>query len=188
MFLDEPEPPVALALGKDEEAPMAVRKNLLAEKRSIEYIRPRLQMQSHGGASETAGRITLHAVDPKTGQPAEVLISHHRMYTVGRRSLGHAKECAFLVPHTLQHPTAVFEGLRKDEDEDQRTPGWHCYCSKPPYSFSEDGEERPPYDKQVFLVFVNQDKVAYNWRWAKADELDDSLPENHEERFTRRAL
>ena len=41
---------------------------------------------------------------------------------------------------------------------------------------------------QVFLVFVNRDKVAYSWRWARADKADDRLPHNHEERFERRAL
>src|SRR5437763_539717 len=102
-------------------------------------------LQDPAGQSEAIGRVSLRAVDPQTGKPAEVLISHRRMHAVARRSLGHAKECGILVPYTLQHPTAIFEGIRKEEDEDERTPGWHCYCSKPSYSFSDDGEERPPY-------------------------------------------
>jgi len=110
------------------------------------------------------------------------------MHTVAQRSLGHAKECGLLVPHTLQNPTAIFERLRKDEDEDGRSLGWYCYCSKSACSFNENGEEQPPYPHQVFLVFVNRDKVAYNWRWAKADESDDGLPENYKDRFERRAL
>ncbi|MBP7826424.1 MAG: hypothetical protein KA236_07730 [Verrucomicrobia bacterium] len=138
--------------------------------------------------SETPGRVTLRAIDPQSGEATEVLISHRRMHAVAQRSLGQAKECGILVPHTLQHPTAIFEGLRKDEDEDQRAPGWYCYCSKPPYSFDENGEEQPPYPGQVFLVFVNREKVAYNWRWARASKSDAGLPEHHEERFERRAL
>jgi hypothetical protein len=138
--------------------------------------------------SEAAGRITLRAIDPHSGNDTEVLISHRRMHAVAHRSLGHAKECGILVPHTLQNPAAIFEGLRKDEDEDRRAPGWYCYCSKPPCSFDDNGEEQPPYPGQVFLVFVNREKVAYNWRWARADKADDSLPENHEARFERRAL
>jgi hypothetical protein len=47
--------------------------------------------------------------------------------------------------------------------------------------------EKPPYLNQVFLVFVNRDKVAYNWRWAKADKSGAGLLEKHEERFERRA-
>ena len=138
--------------------------------------------------SETQGRVSLSAIDPQTGKDTEVLISHRRMHTVARRSLGHAKECGLLVPYTLQQPTAIFEGLRKDEDEDRRIPGWYCYCAKPACSFDENGEEQPPYPNEVFLVFVNRDKVAYNWRWARADKNDDRLPENYEERFERRAL
>ncbi len=137
---------------------------------------------------EKPGRISLRAIDPQTGQESEVLISHARMHAVARRSLGHARECGELVPHTLQHPTAIFEGLRRDEDEDKRAEGWFCYCSKPACSYDENGVEQPPYPKQVFLVFVNRDKVAYNWRWAKSDQTDDRLPENHEQRFERRAL
>lgn len=137
---------------------------------------------------ETPGRVSLRAIDPQTGKDTAVLISHRRMHAVAQRSLGHAKECGILVPFTLQQPTAIFEGLRKDEDEDSRTPGWYCYCSKPPCSFNENGEEQPAYPNQVFLVFVNREKVAYNWRWAKACPSDDQLPENHEERFERKAL
>jgi len=140
------------------------------------------------GDSETPGRVSLRAIDPESGKDTEVLISHQRMHAVARRSLGHAKECGLLVPHALQHPTAIFEGLRKDEDEDRRVPGWYCYCSTPPYSFNEDGEEQPPYPNQVFLVFVNRHRVAYNWRWAKAHETNVGLPRDHKERFERRAL
>jgi hypothetical protein len=68
--------------------------------------------------------LTIEAMNPADGQTCEVLISFNRMQTVGRRSLGHAKECGFIVPAILQKPTAVFEGLRLDEDEDPRGVGW----------------------------------------------------------------
>ncbi len=63
--------------------------------------------------------LTLLAVDPSDRTTTiRVLISFERMQQVGRRSFGHAKECAFIVPMILKTPTAVFEGLRRDEDED----------------------------------------------------------------------
>ena len=69
--------------------------------------------------------LILQALNPGTGElTAQVQISYDRMHTVGRRSLGHAKECGYLVPAILQRPTAVFEGLRRDEDEDPRGAGW----------------------------------------------------------------
>ncbi len=143
--------------------------------------------------SETPGRVTLRAIGPQSGEATEVLISHRRMHAVAQRSLGQAKECGILVPHTLQHPTAIFEGLRKDEDEDQRAPGWYCYCSKPPYSFDENGEEQPPYPGQVFLVFVNRERsptIGAGLGPAKAmlvclstmkNDLNEEHYENHEQ-------
>ena len=85
--------------------------------------------------------ITIAAVNPIDGKPCEVLISYERMQAVGRRSLGHAKECAYLVPFVLQHPTAVFEGIRREEDEAREGVGWRCYCGIPDRSYSQDGDD-----------------------------------------------
>lgn len=60
--------------------------------------------------------LTIAAIDPVTRSGCEVLISFDRMQSVARRSLAHAKECGLIVPFILQQPTAVFEGLRQDED------------------------------------------------------------------------
>jgi hypothetical protein len=108
------------------------------------------------------------------------------MQTVGRRSLGHAKECGYCVPEVLQNPSAVFQGLRKDEDEDPSGAGWRCYCGIPTHSYDADGMAAPPRRGQVYLVFVNDEQVAYNWRWEKADPDDGRLPIGHSERFKER--
>lgn len=138
--------------------------------------------------TEHAGRVCIAAVDPVSGKTIEVEISHRRMHTVAIRSLGHAAECAFLVPYTLQHPGAIFEGIRLEEDEDRRNAGWYCYCSVPECSYNEDGVPQSAYPGQVFLVFVNARRVAYNWRWAKADADSPQWPVDYATRFTRRAL
>ncbi|MCX7428700.1 MAG: hypothetical protein NTW96_24120 [Planctomycetia bacterium] len=132
--------------------------------------------------------LTLEAVDPVTGSKCEVLVSYDRMQAVARRSIGQAKECGHLVPMVLQEPTAVFEGLRRDEDEDRQGYGWRCYCGIPERAYRSDGTERPPYPNQVYLVFVNDEYVAYNWRWEPADADNPRLPENHEQRFKRKLL
>lgn len=132
--------------------------------------------------------LTLQAVNPIDGKPCEVLISYDRMQAIARRGMSQAKECAYIVPAVLQAPTAIFEGLRRDEDEDRRGYGWRCYCGIPTHSYRQDGTEAPPYRNQVFLVFVNDAGVAYNWRWERADPDDPKLPAGHAERFKKRLL
>lgn len=88
----------------------------------------------------------------------------------------------------LQKPTAVFEGLRRDEDEDRRGYGWRCYCGVPDHSYRVDGTEGPPYPGQVYVVFVNSDGIAYNRRWEKCDSEDPRLPENYRARFRKKLL
>jgi hypothetical protein len=90
------------------------------------------------------------------------------------------------VPLVLQAPVAVFEGLRRDEDEDRAGYGWRCYCRVPDRAYRSDGTQRPPYPGQVYLVFVNDEGVAYNWRWEKADPDDPNLPDDYSSRFQRR--
>lgn len=131
--------------------------------------------------------IKLQAAEPD-GSTIEVQISYERMQAVGRRSMGHAKECGLIVPQILQRPTAIFEGLRQDEDEAREGYGWRCYCGVPQQAFHADGTSRSPYPDQVYLVFVNDERVAYNWRWEKADPDDPELPINYEERFKQRLL
>jgi hypothetical protein len=132
--------------------------------------------------------ILIAAVDPVDGKTSEVQISFERMQTVARRSLGHAKECGYLLPYVLQNPTAIFEGLTIEADEDRRGVGWRCYCGVPAHSYRADGTEAPPYPGQVFLVFVNEERIAYNWRWEQADRDEPTLPHNHDRRFKRRLL
>jgi hypothetical protein len=134
------------------------------------------------------GYLTIQAINPVDGKTCEVQISFDRMQAVDRRSLGHAKECGFIVPAILQKPTAIFEGLRRDEDEDPRGVGWRCYCGIPEHSYRRDGTEAAPYPNQVYLVFVNDEGVAYNWRWEKADPDQPTLPIDSQSRFKQQVL
>lgn len=143
------------------------------------------------GSSESSRRefVKLPALNPADGKFSDVVqISHDRMQTVARRSLGHAKECALIVPMILRQPTSIFEGLRRDEDEDRRGFGWRCYCGIPEKAYNVDGTPRTAYPGQVYLVFVNDEWVAYNWRWEKSDPEDFTLPQNYMTRFKQRLL
>jgi len=129
------------------------------------------------------------AVEPSDGTlSCEIQISFDRMQAVGRRSMGHAKECGIILPMILAQPTAIFEGLRKDEDEDRVGYGWRCYCGVPQKSYRSDGTEGRPYPGQVYLVFVNDERVAYNWRWEKSDPDHPNLPIDYQNRFKQRLL
>jgi len=48
---------------------------------------------------------------------------------------------------------------------------------------SKDGSETHPEPNQVFLVFVNDEGVAYNWRWEPASLESPQFPKEHGQRF-----
>jgi hypothetical protein len=107
--------------------------------------------------------------------------------------LGAIKEAAELVPLTLQHPDSIFGGLRPPDDKySGESPGWLCYCSRPPHDYTESGEMCNPMPNKVFLVFVNEEQIIYNWRWEDADIAafcnKEYLPKNFSTRFRRRYL
>lgn len=134
-------------------------------------------------------RVAIEALDPVTGGVCHVFLSHRRLQNVGGRGMAHALEVCRIVPGILRAPSAVFEGLLRDEDEDRdpgSPPGWRCYCGIPLHSFRQDGSQHRPYPNQVYTVFVNHDNVAYNWRWERSAEDNIALPENHAIRFRRR--
>jgi hypothetical protein len=107
--------------------------------------------------------------------------------------LGAIKEAVELVPFTLQHPNSIFGGLRPPDDKHSgESPGWLCYCSKPVCRYTKSGDLSDPEPHKVFLVFVNEDQIIFNWRWENADIAafcnKEYLPENYSTRFRRRYL
>ena len=132
--------------------------------------------------------LKINAIDPANGKFLEVQISFNRIQTVGKRSQGHASECAYIVPQILQKPSAIFEGLCLDADEPHRGYGWLCYCGIPTCSYTTDGQTKDPWPNEVFLVFINDEKVAYNWYWTACDDDNHDLPKDHDTRFKKRLL
>lgn len=132
----------------------------------------------------------LKAFNPATGKlDTTVQISFERMRRVASRGLGHASEAAFILPYVLENPCAVYEGIRWENDEDKSregAPGWRCYCAIPLNAFRQNGDKIAPYANQVFVVFVNHERVAYNWRWERSDPEDEFAPIGHKDRFKRR--
>jgi hypothetical protein len=134
-------------------------------------------------------RWVIWAVDPHNHRERiEVTVSHRRLRYVARLGRGPILESAELLPYTLQQPSAVFKGLRRHEDDDAWGYGWLCYCSVPQKAFTHAGTECEPRSGQVYLAFVNEDRVAYNWRSEKADPTNETLPLNWSVRFKERVL
>lgn len=101
---------------------------------------------------------------------------------------GKVKEAGYVVPEVLLKPTAIFEGLTQDSDESRRGAGWRCYVGRPGQCFEDDGRSMPAPRNRVFLVFVNDQRVAYNWYWCAADPADPTLPDGHATRFRVRLI
>lgn len=134
--------------------------------------------------------LSLDAIDPVDGKKVNVILSYRRLHYLARTgSQGRICEAQYLVPETLLYPMAIFEGLRWDSDENESDkPGGRCYCRIPDYAFRQDGSEKQPEQGEVFLVFVNSDRVAYTWRWEKSDPNDQKAPKEYTDRFRRRVL
>jgi len=138
----------------------------------------------------------VNAVDP-TGQNKPPLRLKYAQRKVSQiRQLGFRgaiKEAVELVSFTLTYPNAVFCGLRPPDDKHSgNSPGWLCYCANPPYDYAPDGELCNPDPSKVFLVFVNEDRMIFEWRWEDADieSICDKeyLPRNHCTRFSKGRL
>ena len=142
--------------------------------------------------SKSPGRrdyLTIRAVDPDTGKDSEVMLSYDRLHRVCSRSIGQTKEAKFLVPEILQKPKAIFKGLRKEEDQRYtKTEGWLCYCGVPSCAYARNGNRIEPRPNEVFLVFVDVEKIAYLWYWSECDESDPNIPTDSETRFRGRKL
>jgi hypothetical protein len=133
--------------------------------------------------------LSVMAVLPDDGTAIKVTLSHAKLMSVAKRGRGAVLEAAQLVPYTLQRPEAIFRGLRQDTDEPRGSgTGWLCYCSKPVCAYHRDGTKIAAYDNEVFLVFINADKVVYQWYWHPSDPDDPNLPADHHNRFKERAL
>ncbi len=132
--------------------------------------------------------LAVRAVDPADGSLYELTLSYDRIRSMALRGRGAIIEASQLVGYVLQHPTAIFEGIRRDTEDPKYGAGWRCYCGTPPCAYDERGDEVNPPPGQVYLVFVNDEEVVYNWRWDRADPDNGRLPVDHATRFRERLL
>lgn len=115
------------------------------------------------------------------GSTVHYLLSEQKITATALRGMGHAKDLAYCLREVLSDPTAIFRGVREEGERN-----WCCYVGRPKHSYDRNGNTCPPRRDRVFLVFVNDEGVIYNWRWERCAEDDDGLPEGHDDRFNER--
>lgn len=146
-------------------------------------------MSGHESESEAHKGKTVPAIDPVTGSRCEVLIPHRRIQWAHRLGKGAILELGLCVSEVLLRPRAVFQGLLRDEDDDNDdTDGWRCYSAAPPCRYHYGTGARLPVAGRVLLVFVNEERRAYNHRWEEEDPAEPGLPRDREGRFKERLL
>ncbi|MDP6354922.1 MAG: hypothetical protein QF473_07475 [Planctomycetota bacterium] len=135
-------------------------------------------------SKERRGYASFSAIHPDEGT-WDILVSKERaMFMAKMFGESGVKETTQTVPNSLADPLAIFEGMRrpvKDEDED----AWLCYVARPKARYWQ-GNTLQTSSERVFLVHVNEDRIAYNWRWEKTDPNDSDLPVDYENRFAKR--
>jgi hypothetical protein len=126
----------------------------------------------------------IEALDPNTGKTRHLYVRQAKIQATAKRGMGPARELAYVVPWAVQNPSAIFRGVR-EEGESQ----WLCFVARPQDAYDyKTGERRAPWLGQVFLVFVDDDRIIYNWRWDKADLNQPDLPLDYVDRFEERLL
>lgn len=123
------------------------------------------------------------AINPITGGEWDIRISDKWLREAGIRSDGYLRELALILPKVLIQPTAIFQGVRHEAEDE-----WLCYCGLPDRAYRPSGAQLPPYPNQVYLVYVNGDRVAYHSRWEKNDPRNANHPVDYDSRFERRLL
>lgn len=138
-------------------------------------------------------RLSLEGVNPITGDKVAITLSNHKLSSmVKNKNQCQLFDTKRVLPEILNQPYRIFEGLKRNEDEpynaDDIGYGAYCYCGIPKTAYDCHGKPRPPLKGEVFVAFVTDEFVAYQWYWCKCDEEDSNLPTNHETRFRRQAL
>jgi len=132
---------------------------------------------------ERRGYGVVEAIDPHDGGRWEMRVSERRMKSVAERSRGQVLELAYVLPEVLRCPTAIFQGIREEGEED-----WLCYCGLPSHGYRRNGDRISAPEEEVYLVFVSADRVAYNSRWERCDQGNSKFPEDYQNRFDKWVL
>src|SRR5947207_1950344 len=102
------------------------------------------------------------------------------------RSRGYYKKFLelFTIEAVLQEPVVIFEGLHKAGFDHG-----FCYCGVPKMRYTgEDGSTAQAHPGVLFAIFVNRDRIIFEFGWERMDGDKFDYPENSESRFTSRVF
>ena len=135
-------------------------------------------------AKSPANYCAIQGIDPTNGKACEFYIRKTRLDSVAKMGNVQVKTLAHLVPWAIKHYSSAWEGLREDDGNTNR-----CYVSLPPHRYvGNDGHQVPRAPDRVFLVFTDEQRVIYNWRWEECDPADPMMPMGFNGRFDKRLL
>jgi hypothetical protein len=122
----------------------------------------------------------IEAINPDTGKKDLILyIRDCTIEQTRRKGMGAARELAFTVPAAVQSPTGIFRGVTEFEEGDE---DWLIFVARPPRAYDwKTAESVPVWKGEVFLVFVDEDRVIRRWYWDDAsDKKNPRLPEGYD--------
>lgn len=94
-------------------------------------------------------------------------------------------ELARLVPITLRQPDSIWSGIREPDPGDEE-PGF-CYAKRFASKLNGMGGEHSCPEDQIFCVYLNSDRVVFEFGWDEVDPSDPLSPiQRDPNRFAKR--
>lgn len=126
------------------------------------------------------------AMNPKT-RKADLFakLSPARVEQAIRNPISLGKDLMLILRDVLRDPFSISCGIREQDENTTRFGGcgrW-CYCGNPGRDRIVDGHKRANDDKEVFLVFMDEELFAYAWGWERIDPDDRNFPAGYLTRF-----
>lgn len=115
------------------------------------------------------GYESLNALDPNSQKTREAFIAKIQIEHLLKWGPATRYYEILSVAEVLEQPTSVHKGLNREGKENAL-----CYVGKP-HRFG-DGWNSPGFPGMVFLVFVTDDDVIFEWRWEAEDSQRAGYP------------
>lgn len=130
------------------------------------------------------GALAVPAIDPRDGAEWELRIWKDLLETKAKIYPWEPLVFQHCVMHILKYPTAIFRGVRSEDTQDTLL----CYCGLPPNTYADRGVRKPAREGFLFVVYVNEHREIYNWRWEKCDADSAHLPLDYKTRYGEKVI